>query len=183
MKTKEQDPKKDDTEQGSSMGPMNMGMEMAKKMMDQMGQGGLGPMAMMQKMMAQMSKRQEGTQPMPPMMQMCMGMCAEMLTAVKRTTDLAALATPELHTLFSEWLDTKNQEVLTAIDNSGLHDLNEISKRLDLTTESTAYLLARMATTGKLVLQVEKSGSTTKAAPKTKKKTANKKNKATGKTK
>jgi hypothetical protein len=51
---------------------------------------------MMQKMMGQMAK---GGQAPPPMMQMCMGMCSEMLTAIKRTTDMAAFATPELQQL------------------------------------------------------------------------------------
>jgi len=82
---------------GGSGDPMEMGMGMAKMMMSQMGKGGPSPMAMIQKMMAQMRQGQEGGVQMPPMMQMCMGMCSEMLTAIKQTTDMAAFATPELH--------------------------------------------------------------------------------------
>jgi hypothetical protein len=75
---------------------MAMGMEMARKMMGQMGKGGPGRMAMMQEMMAKMGHGAEGGPQMPPMMQMCMGMCAEMLGAIRETNALAVFATPEL---------------------------------------------------------------------------------------
>ncbi len=69
-------------------GPMAMGMAMARRMM-----GGRGsPMEMMQKMLAQMGEGGDG----PQMMQMCMGMCSEMLGEIQQTSALAAFATPEL---------------------------------------------------------------------------------------
>lgn len=63
-------------------GPTAMGVEMAQKMMAQMGAGSPDPMVRVRKMMKRMSE--EGLSP-PPMMQMCVGVCAEMLTAIKRT--------------------------------------------------------------------------------------------------
>lgn len=139
----------EDKEQGAG-GPMEMGMGMAKKMMAQMGKGGPNPMAMMQKMMAQMGQGQEGGAQMPPMMQMCMGMCSEMLTAIKRTTDMAAFATPELHRLFAEWLETLENEALWHLKESGETDAAGLAKALNISEESAAYLVAHMTQSGKV---------------------------------
>ena len=109
-----------------------------------------------------------------------MQMCKDMISSVKNTSEMTAFSTHELHTLFNEWLDTKKQEVLKAIDKSSSCKLKEIAKLLNLTTESTAYLLARMAVKEELVLQVKKADSTKKVTPK-KKKAANKKKKAVSK--
>lgn len=128
---------------------MEMGMGMAKKMMDQMGKGGSSPMAMMQKMMAQMGQGQEGGAQMPPMMQMCMGMCSEMLTAIKGTTDMAAFATPELHRLFAEWLETVENEALQYLKENGETDAAGLATALSISEESAAYLIAHMTQSGK----------------------------------
>jgi len=139
-------------------GPMEMGMSMARKMMGQTGKGGPRPMAMMQKMMAQMAKGQEDGQPMPPMMQMCMGMCSEMLTAIKQTTDMAAFATPELQGLFAAWLETLEQEALQCLERNGGMDAPRLAKALHIDEKSAAYLFAHMAAAGKLTLQARPSG-------------------------
>lgn len=102
-----------------------MGMEMMKKMM-----GG-----------------SEGGSPMQ--------MCKEMMSSIKKTTSLAAFATPELHVLFNEWLGGKEKDVLNTIAKLKKHDLADIAKALQLTPESTAYLLARMAAQGKLMLTAQ----------------------------
>ncbi|GGE80996.1 hypothetical protein GCM10011533_36720 [Streptosporangium jomthongense] len=149
-----------DKGQGSSSasGPMEMGMGMAKKMMGQMGKGGPSPMAMMQKMMAQMGQGQEGGAQMPPMMQMCMGMCSEMLTAIKRTTDMAAFATPELQNLFTEWLETLEEEALRHLEEGGETDVAGLAKALNISEESTVYLVAHMTNSGKVLSKVQAIG-------------------------
>jgi len=119
-----------------------MGMDMMKKMMGG-GEGG-GPMQM----------------------------CKDMTSSIKKTASLAAFATPELHALFSEWLEGKEKEVLDTVARSGKHDLAGIAKALKLTPESTAYLLARMAAEEKLTLEVKSTGSATKPATKKKAKRA-----------
>lgn len=93
----EQD-KPDKPAKGAEGGPMAMGMGKAK-MMSQMGQGG-SPMEMMQKMMAQMG---EGGKPpsMDKMMGMCMGMCGEMLTAIRQTNALTVHVTGPNSSRFS----------------------------------------------------------------------------------
>ena len=69
---------------------------------------------MMQKMMAQMSPG-EGKPPMEKMMGMCMGMCAEMLTALKHTNALAVFGTPELHASFTDWLKAHEDKALAVL--------------------------------------------------------------------
>ncbi len=112
---------------------------MEKKMGPEMG------MNMMNKMMDG-----EGESPM----QKCMSMCKDMSGALKQTGEVAAFATPELRSMFVEWLDKKEQEVLEVIGQAGPNDLDNIAKSLELTLESTAYLLARMAVSEKLVITV-----------------------------
>lgn len=85
-----------------------------------------------------------------------MQMCKDMTSSIKKTASLAAFASPELHALFSEWLEGKEKEVLDTVTKSGKHDLAGIAKTLALTLESTAYLLARMAAEEKLLLEVKR---------------------------
>ena len=129
--------------------PKAMCMGMAKKMMSQMGQGG-SPMEMMQKMMAQMSAG-EGKPPMEKMMGMCMGMCGEMLSAIKTTNALAVFATPELQHAFGEWLTHTQDEAMKLIGN-GTTDTATLSSALKLSEESTRYVLTRLAEGGKITL-------------------------------
>ncbi|MEA1888546.1 MAG: hypothetical protein U9N50_02020 [Pseudomonadota bacterium] len=107
-----------------------------------------------------------------------MQMCKEMTSSIKKTTSLTAFATPELYSLFSDWLEGKKKEVLYTFTKSGKYELAGIAKALKLTPESTAYLLARMAAEEKLTLEVKSTGSVSKPAAKKKakkKKAASKK--------
>jgi hypothetical protein len=124
--------------------PMAMGMAMAKKMMGGMGQG--GPLEMMQKMMAQMPK----TGGKPPM-EMMMGMCAEMLNAIRQTNALAVHCTPELQELFGEWLKVTEDKVLDLI-TKGTTEAAAIAAALKLTEASVRYILTRLAEAGKITL-------------------------------
>lgn len=147
----------DEKEKTDNPNPMEMGMGMAKNMMAQMGKGGPNPMEMMHKMMAQMGQGQEGGAQIPPMMQMGMGMCSEMLTAIKRTADMAAFATPELHQLFGDWLGTLEDKALRHLKESGEADVARLAKALSISEESAAYLIARMTIGGKVHSQVRVS--------------------------
>lgn len=148
--------KKPDAETGEG-DPMAMGMKMARKMMKRRGKGGPGPMAMMQKMMGQMNQGKDGGPSMPPMMQMCMGMCGEMLTAIEQTTDIAVLATPELRRLFDEWLVALEDEALRHLKENGETDASGLAKALNIGEESAIYLIARLAKSGRLRATVRPS--------------------------
>ena len=129
---------------------MAMGMDMAKKMMSQMGQGG-SPMEMMQKMMEQMHQQGEGKPPMEKMMGMCMGMCGEMLSAIKKTNALAVWATPELQKAFAEWLEVTESEAMKLVTN-GNTDTASLAAALKLSEESARYILTRLADKGEITL-------------------------------
>jgi hypothetical protein len=135
--------------------PMAMGMGMAKKMMAQMGQGG-SPFEMMQKMMAQMSEA--GKPPgMDKMMGMCMGMCSEMLNAIRQTNALAVHGTPELQQAFEEWLkgiDAKAEALIA----KGPQTSAALAKALKVSEASANYLLARLAQRDKITLVAQKKG-------------------------
>jgi hypothetical protein len=140
---------------GAEGGPMAMGMAMAKKMMGQMGQGA-GPMEMMQKMMAQMSQG-EGKPPMEKMMGMCMGMCAEMLTALKQTNALAVFGTPELRASFTDWLKSYEDKALAALTR-GETDAAALASALEIGEESARYILCHLAASGKITLAGKVNG-------------------------
>jgi len=113
--------------------------------MDKPGMGPQMGMDMMKKMMGGSDGENGGP----------MQMCKDMMSSVKKTASMAAFATPELQTLFGEWLEDKEKDVLKTIAKTGNHDLANVAKALKLTTESTAYLLARLATEEKLTLEVK----------------------------
>lgn len=137
-----------------------MGMGMMKKMMAQMGSGGEGPMAMMQKMMGQMGNQPggEAANPMQQMMGMCMGMCSEMLAAIHKTTLMATFATPELHTLFGEWMESLEREALAALDQQGEVDATALASKLKISEEGAIYLVAHLACKGKVHLSISATG-------------------------
>lgn len=147
-------------EQGGASNPMMMGMGMMKKMMAQMGSGGEGPMAMMQKMMGQMGNQpgSEAGNPMQQMMGMCMGMCSEMLAAIHKTTSMAAFATPELHTLFGEWMESLEREALTALEQPGELDAIALASTLKISEASAIHLVAHLASKGKVILSIRATG-------------------------
>jgi len=137
---------------GGESNPMAMGMAMAKKMMSQMGAGG-SPMEMMQKMMAQM-RQSEDKPTMEKMMGMCMGMCAEMLTAIRQTNALAVHATPQLQQLFGDWLKEIEKKAEAAI-SQGEKEAGAIASKLNITEDSARYILNRLAQQGKITLSAK----------------------------
>ena len=115
---------------------MAMGTGTARKMMSQMGQGS-SPFEMVQKMIAQMAQS-DGKPPMEKMMGMCMGMCGEMLSAIRRTNALAVSATPELRHAFGEWLTLTEDETMKLI-TSGTTETAALASALKLSEESARY--------------------------------------------
>jgi DNA-binding MarR family transcriptional regulator len=86
---------------------------------------------------------------------MCMGMCSEMLNAIRQTTALAVHATPELEEAFGEWLKQLERRAMELIAQ-GPQDASELAKALNITKASANYLLARLAQSGTITLAVGK---------------------------
>ena len=162
MESKDHDSKassESQPEQGGGSNPKMMGMGMMKKMIAQMGSGGESPMAMMQKMMGQMGGKQGSSEanPMQNMMSMCMGMQAELLSAVHKTTSMAAFATPELHALFGDWMESLEREALAVLAQQGEVDTAMLASRLKISEESAVHLVAQLARKGKVHLSARAS--------------------------
>lgn len=119
--------------------PMAMGMGTARKMMSQMAQGG-SPFEMMQKMMG-----------------MCVGMCAEILSAIQKTSALAVSATPELQHAFGEWLKLTEDEAMKLIA-SGTADTTALANALKISEASARYALNRLAESGKITITATATG-------------------------
>jgi len=103
--------------------------------------------------MAQM-KQGEGKPPMEKMMGMCMGMCGEMLLAVRNTAALAASATPELQHAFGEWLKSTEDETVKLIAN-GTTDTGALASALKISEATVRYVLNRLAEQGKISLSAK----------------------------
>ena len=99
-----------------------------------------------------------------------MQMCKDMTSAITKTASMAAFSTPELHALFSEWLESRQKEAFKVIAKPGKHDLESVAKALKLTLESTAHLLLQMAAEKKLDLEVKSIGTMTQKKSSRKKK-------------
>ena len=115
--------------------------------------GESSPMEMMQKMMAQM-RQSEDKPTMEKMMGMCMGMCAEMLTAIRQTNALAVHATPQLQQLFGDWLKEIEKKAEAAI-SQGEKEAGAIASKLNITEDSARYILNRLAQQGKITLSAK----------------------------
>jgi hypothetical protein len=91
---------------------------------------------MMQKLMRQMGSQQgnEAGNPMQPMM----GICA-WLAAMHKTTSTAAFATPELHTLFGEWMESLEREALAVLGEKGEVDVAALASTLKISEESAIH--------------------------------------------
>ena len=111
--------------------PMAMGMSMAKRMMGPMGRGEANPA-----------------------IEQMMGMCSEMLNAIRETNALAVHATPELDQIFTDWLEgleAKAEEMITKGETDGA----ALASALGVTEASANYLLYRLATADKVTLRAK----------------------------
>ena len=104
------------------------------------------PMEMMQMMMS-------GGK-MPEMMQKCMATMETMAKAVEKSAELGAYATPELHRMFEEWMDSASEDLLEALEEN--RDIGDLSSKLGLSQQSINVLLLRLASMGKIQIDIAK---------------------------
>ena len=80
------------------------------------------------------------------MMQMGMGMCSEMLDAIRQTA-----ATPALQQAFSAWLKDLEDKAETALVE-GEKDAAALAAALGIDEETARYVIGRLAANGKVTL-------------------------------
>ena len=105
------------------------------------------PMDMMQMMM--------GSGKMPEMMQKCMTNMEAMTEAVGKSAELGAYATPELHSMFEEWLDRTSEDLLGKLEEK--QNTEDLSRKLGLSEQSINILLLRLASVGKIRIDITKA--------------------------
>ena len=84
-----------------------------------------------------------------------MDMCADMLGAMRKTTDMATFATPEIHRLFEGWLATLEAEALKVLRERGEMAASPLAESLGISEEAATYLVARLKNQGKIDLRAQ----------------------------
>ncbi len=81
-----------------------------------------------------------------------MAMCQAMLASVSKAADMAACATPEVRTLFEEWAQNVEAEVIAQVKKHDGTDLAALAAELKISPESTLYFLGRLVREGKVTI-------------------------------
>ncbi len=105
---------------------------------------GMGMPSMMQDMMQKMMGGMKDLNPM--------AMCQAMMTSVSKSAEMAAYATPEVRTLFEEWAQSVEAEVLTVLKTRGRVDLAELASALKISPDGALFFLGRLVREGKATI-------------------------------
>jgi len=122
---------------------------MGKMMGGMMGGGGEGKttnpmMAMMGKMMG----GKDGEAGFNPM-----DMCKKMMVGMGQNRNADQPATSEIQTLFEEWAQQMDAEVLGLVESGGKKAVGDMATQLKISNESLIFFLTRLARQGKIDLQ------------------------------
>jgi hypothetical protein len=77
-------------------------------------------------------------------------MCKKMMSGIGKANDLATFATPEIRTLFEEWVMQIEDEILNFVKDSETIEVDKISEHFKISNDSTTYILTRLAQKGKI---------------------------------
>ncbi len=124
--------------------------DMMPKMMQHM-MGESGPMmGMMQHMMSGGSPcdgENEGESPMD--------MCKEMIQSIKQSKEITAIVTPEINSMFEEWVGQVNEEILGHLKNKKSLNIKAIAEHLKISVESAIYFVAKLAQIKKIDIDIK----------------------------
>jgi len=96
-------------------------------------------------MMGMMRKMMEGAEGFNPM-----EMCRTMMTSVSKTSEMAFYATPEIRSLFEEWLESVEKEVFDFIRQENEVNPEKIAERFQLSVSASTFFLNHLAAMGKI---------------------------------
>ena len=105
--------------------------------------GSMGMPPMMQEMM---QKMMGGTKEFNPM-----AMCQSMMTSVSKSAEMAAYATPEVRTLFEEWSQEVEREMLAFL-RRGPVSLEALAAALKISQASALIFLGKLVQQGKATI-------------------------------
>lgn len=124
--------------------------DMMPKMMQYMMEGSGSMMGMMQHMMGgslASNGENEGESPMD--------MCKEMIQSIKQSKEISAIVTPEINSMFEEWVGQVNEEILSHLKNKKVLNIKDIAEHLKISVESTIYFIAKLAQSNKIDIDIK----------------------------
>gem|GEM_PF-1364073 len=74
-----------------------------------------------------------------------MEMCRQMTSAVAKAAEMGSYANPELRTLFEDWIQEIEKEILVFVADKGKTDPGEIAVNLRINEDSAVFLISRLA--------------------------------------
>ena len=80
-------------------------------------------------------------------------MSKELISAISHSYELATYSTPELRTLFNDWLSEIEQEVVSFLKDRHRVDPDEVAEHLRIGRESAIFILSKLAREGKINMQ------------------------------
>jgi len=85
-------------------------------------------------------------------------MSKQVLAAISHTYELASYSTPELRSLFNDWLGEIERLVNTFVNERNKTDPDEIAVHFKLKRESVIFILSKLAREGKITMQASGNG-------------------------
>ena len=86
-------------------------------------------------------------------------MSKEVLAAISHTYDLANYSTPELRSLFNDWLGEIERLVVDFVCKQKKADPDEIAERFSLNRDSAIFIISKLTREGKVSMQASGNGS------------------------
>ena len=81
-------------------------------------------------------------------------MSKEVLAAIRHSYDLGNYATPELRSMFHDWLSEIEQLVAEFVNQYRYVDLVDIARQFKLSKQSVIYIVRKLAQKDKISIQV-----------------------------
>ena len=86
-------------------------------------------------------------------------MSKEVLAAISHTYELASYSTPELRSLFNDWLEEIERLVVAFVNDRNKADPDEIASHFKLKRDSSIFILSKLALEGKITMQATGNGA------------------------
>ena len=122
---------------------------MQNMMQNMMGGGGFSMRDMMQGMMG--GRRDTGAGGGMPW-----DMCQKMMSSINTSSEMASFATPEVRTLFNDWAEQIEAEMLQYIQEKQTADPAELAAHFKISQSSASFFLNRLEQRGKIHIKAEK---------------------------
>lgn len=82
-------------------------------------------------------------------------MSKEVLAAISHSYELGSYATPELRSMFNDWLGEIELRVKDFVGRRSRVDPRELATHFKLTTESILFILGKLAREGKITMEAK----------------------------